>query len=258
MGDNDHGHAAFCHVLNDGENLLDHLRVQGGGGLVKEHHLRLHGQGTHNGKPLLLAAGQTAGILLRLVREAHPRQKGQSLPLGLLLGHLLLQNRGQGDVFQHRQVGKYVEILEYHADFLTKAADLRFFGRELPAVKENLSGGGLLQQVEAAQQGALASAGGADDGENLLPVDRGGDSLQNLQSAKPLGQVRGLQNDLLSHRLPASSPCRTPPRTGRSPAEGKRRPLQSGAVGPGRWPTARFCSWSSAPPRKTPRPGRSL
>ena len=39
------------------------LGVQGGGGLVKEHDLGLHGQGTDNGDALLLAAGQLVGGL---------------------------------------------------------------------------------------------------------------------------------------------------------------------------------------------------
>ncbi len=61
MGDHDHGHAFAGQVRHHIEDLVDHLRVQGGGGFVKEHDLGLHGQGPGNGHPLLLAARELAG-----------------------------------------------------------------------------------------------------------------------------------------------------------------------------------------------------
>ena len=52
------------------QHLLGQLRVQGAGGLVKAEDFRVHAQGAGDGHPLLLAAGQLVGVLVRLVGKA--------------------------------------------------------------------------------------------------------------------------------------------------------------------------------------------
>src|SRR6266404_3620272 len=44
MGDDDHGHTVACQIGHDVQNLLDHLRIQRGCRLVKEHDDRIHGK----------------------------------------------------------------------------------------------------------------------------------------------------------------------------------------------------------------------
>ena len=118
VGDDENGHAAAGQLPDDVQDLLDHFRVQSGGWLVKKHDLRLHGHGPDDGQPLLLAAGELPGILIGLVPQTHPAQQGHGLLFRLILGDLLFQNRGQCHIFQHRQVGEHIEMLEHHADAL--------------------------------------------------------------------------------------------------------------------------------------------
>ena len=52
------------------EHLADELGVEGRGGLVEEHQLRVHRQGPGDGDPLLLAAGELGRVGVRLVAQA--------------------------------------------------------------------------------------------------------------------------------------------------------------------------------------------
>ena len=81
-------------------------------------------------------------------------------------------------------------------------------------VKADLTGGGSFQQVDAAQQGGLAGAGGADDAGHVAGGDGKVDVLQNLMGAEGLGQVaassRIVSTHLSSLSLPGSdSPLRS-------------------------------------------------
>ena len=75
MGDHEHGHPLRSQALDDVEDLGDHLRVEGGCGLIEEHDLGIHGQGTGNRHALLLAAGQLGRALVRLIGQADPLQE---------------------------------------------------------------------------------------------------------------------------------------------------------------------------------------
>ena len=194
MGDDEDGHAAAGQLPDDVQDLLDHFRVQSGGWLVKKHDLRLHGHGPDDGQPLLLAAGELPGILVGLVSQAHPAQQGHGLFFRLVLGDLLFQHRSQGHVFQHRQVGEHVEMLEHHADALAVLGDVQLFVGDVLALEKDLAAVRRFQQVQTPEKGGLAAAGGADDGHHLATADLGGDALQHLQLAETLFQVPGFQN----------------------------------------------------------------
>ena len=194
VGDDENGHAAAGQLPDDVQHLLDHFRVQSGGWLVKKHDLRLHGHGPDDGQPLLLAAGELPGILIGLVPQAHPAQQGHGLLFRLILGDLLFQNRGQCHIFQHRQVGEHIEMLEHHADALAVLGDVQLFVGDVLSLEEDLAAVRGFQQVQATEKRGLAAAGGADDGHHLAPADSRGDALQHLQLAEALFQVPGFQN----------------------------------------------------------------
>ena len=80
-----HGHAGLRQLHHHIQHLFDHLRVERGGRLVKEHDLGLHRQGAGDRHTLLLPAGKLAGELLRLLGDAHPLQQLHSHSLGFLL-----------------------------------------------------------------------------------------------------------------------------------------------------------------------------
>ena len=94
VGHDDHGHTFLCQLLHDVQDLADHLRVQGGGRLVEEHELGLHGQGANDGDALLLAAGELVGVGVGLLHQVHALQQLHGQLVGLLLLHPARLNGG--------------------------------------------------------------------------------------------------------------------------------------------------------------------
>jgi hypothetical protein len=54
MRHDEHRHTAASQIPHHHEHLSDELRVERGGDLVEEHHVRVHHQRTGDGDPLLL------------------------------------------------------------------------------------------------------------------------------------------------------------------------------------------------------------
>ena len=106
VGDDDHGHFLLRQPAYDLEHLAGKLRVKGAGGLVKKEDVRVHGQRSCYGHPLLLSAGELAGITLRLVLKAHFCQKALCLGVCLAFTELLHIYRCICHVFQNRIMGK--------------------------------------------------------------------------------------------------------------------------------------------------------
>ena len=67
------------------EHLTHHLGVKGGGGLVKQHHLGVHGQSAGNGHALLLAARELGWVFVLVGQQAHTLQVLESMGLSLVL-----------------------------------------------------------------------------------------------------------------------------------------------------------------------------
>lgn len=143
MGYQGHGNACMSQVLNDLQNLLYHLRVQGAGGFIKQHNLRLHGQGPGYGNSLLLAAGQLSRIGVRLLHQTHQFQKLQGVFRCLVLWYLVHLHRSIGHIFHNRHMGKQVKMLEHHADILSDSLDISLWNRNIRTVYEHLTLGGL-------------------------------------------------------------------------------------------------------------------
>ena len=200
VGHDDAGHAALRQLLDHLQHPLDHLRVQGAGGLVKEHDLRVHGHGPHDGKALLLSPGELPGIDLGLVGQTHLFQQLHGLSLRLVLRHAVYLAGGQGDVLQHGEMGENIELLEHHADALAVPAQVLGLGVHFRPVQQDLSRAGRLQQVQAAEKGGFAAAGGADHGDHLAPVDLLVNAPEHLKGAEILFETHGLdQRHLFSH-----------------------------------------------------------
>ena len=206
MGDDDHGGLLFHQAPDDPQHLSGELRVQGRGGLVKAQDIRFQGQGSGDGHPLLLAAGELAGVVACPLLQAHFGEQLQTFLLNLLQNGLFVglevgplpgqQLLGQGHVFQGCILGKQVEGLKHHAEVEAFFAN---FGIGLAAavggVKDDVAphrDGALirgLQEVQAPQQGGLAAARGADDGQGLALLQVKADILQHPGGAKVFFQV---------------------------------------------------------------------
>ena len=169
------------------QHLAHHLGIQGGGWLVKKHDLGPHGEGPGDGDALLLSAGELVGVGVPLILQTHGLQQLHGLALALLLIPLFNQGGGQHDVVQHRQVGKEVKLLEHHTHAQEHLVGAPGVGADqIHIVEEDLSPCGLFQQVQAAQKGGLAAAGGAHNGHHLAGLDLDVDALEHLVLAKAL------------------------------------------------------------------------
>jgi hypothetical protein len=94
--------------------------------------------------------------------------------------------------------GHRVEALEHHPDAgaqpvalgLRRAAAMASAQcGDIRAVEQDLPGVGAFQQVEAAQQCALARAGGADDADDIAGRDVERHAAQHAERAEAFGQV---------------------------------------------------------------------
>ena len=251
MGDHHHRHALPGQLLHDLQHLAHHFGVQGGSGLVKEHQLRLHGQGTDNGDPLLLPTGKLGRVGIRPVRQPHALQQLDRLRIGFSLLHKAGAHRRQGNVSADGHIGKEIEVLEHHPHLAAHLVDLRLRVGDLGAAEGDRTGRGRLQQVEAAQERGFARAGRPDD-HHLFP---GGDVLadivQHQVAAEGFGQVFNVD-----HFDAASFPACPEARSGPS------RPPDTSRQCPRRG-TCTHRSWRPpprqsrpAPYRRWPRPGR--
>ena len=187
-----HGHALLGQRLHDVQHLAHHFRVQSGGGLVEQQHLRVHGQRPGDGHPLLLTAGDLPGLGVDIGGHTHLFQIFQCLLPGLLLAALEDLHLSHHAVFEDRHIVEQVEGLEHHAHMGAVLRGIDAPARHIGAVVEDLTAAGGLQQVDTPQQRGLAGAGSADDGNNVALLDSKVNIPQNLMGAKGLAEVTDL------------------------------------------------------------------
>ena len=181
VGDHDDGGALF--LLQPAHKVQD-LRlngdVQGGGGFIGDHQVRVadHGHADHD--PLAQAAGKLVGIgavaLLRLW-DAHLTEYLDGALLGLLLGDLLMQQDGFADLLSDcvYRIQRGHGFLEDHG--YPVAADLIHFldglWHQIFSVQKDLpfdDPAGLLHQMHNGHGShAFATAGFADDTHDRSP-----------------------------------------------------------------------------------------
>ena len=115
----------------------------------------------------------------------------------LILGQLLAEKfLGQGDIFQRRVLRKEIKGLEHQTKVEALLPHLGLpLGEGIVGVKNHIAvdGNGAvvggLQKVEAAQQGGLAAARGANDGQGLALLQGEADILQHPGGAEMLFNV---------------------------------------------------------------------
>ncbi len=188
---------ALLHGIAEGNgrtlrNLLGLLIFIGGGYLLGRH-------------ALLLAAGEFAGILpFDLLRQADLGQVVARAGHGVVAVHSQDVDRALDHVLQHRQVAPQVEMLEDHrqpaADLLqlpgiggAQLAQGAGTGAQFLVADADAPGTGLFQEVDAAQEGALARAGGADDADHVSLAGPERNAPEHLMAAVALVDVFDLQ-----------------------------------------------------------------
>ena len=108
-----------------------------------------------------------------------------------LLQNLHLANNA---VFQDGHVIKQVKRLEHHANMAAVGSRIEATADNILAMVQNLTGSGILQQIDATQQGGLTGTGSTDDGSHVTLVDCKVNIPENFMGAEGLGQVIDLQN----------------------------------------------------------------
>ena len=202
VGDDDHRHALPGELLHDRQDLADQLRIEGRGGLVEEHHLRVHHQCPGDRDPLLLAARQLTRVERRPGGQADARQH-----VARLLARLGLRSPadlGQADhhVLERAHVWKQVEALEDHPDLRPLACQLRLgeTGSATPvadaqaaALEADLAGVDRLEEGQTAKHRALARSRRPEDRPDIAPLDGERHAAQDLVVAVALVDVDRLQ-----------------------------------------------------------------
>ena len=168
VGDDDDGHAETpAGVLQQLQDRLARVIVQGAGGLVAEKELRVLREGPGDGDALLFAAGELGRKVLRPLFQTHlfqhlPRIQGPGREL-----------RRDLDVLQRREIRDQVIELEHKAHVVpTVGGELGFIkGRDLLPVDGHAAVGEAIHPAQNVQERGLPGAGFPDDHADLAPLD---------------------------------------------------------------------------------------
>ena len=168
--------------------------------LVEEQDVRLVGQRTRQGHPLALAAGALGDILAVVgLGQAQLRHQFERARLARRRIDALHLQR-ELDVLSDRPMREQRQRLEYHAG-------RPLVGRQIVdalAAQQDVAAARRLHAGQHAQHRRLATAGRADDGEELTLVEIQVYVVHRSQGAKGLGQAAQLQYRYASHeaRIP--------------------------------------------------------
>ena len=172
VGDHEHRGAPAVDLAEQVHNLEGQGGVDIPGGLVRHDHAGVVHQGPGQTHPLLLAAGELGGIVLRLVLQPHQaedvRHPGLDGPGGS--SH---HPHSEGHVVVDRHVVDEAEVLEDDAHLPADVGDLPLadVGHVHP-VHNHLAGVGALLTHNQLEESALAGAGRAHD-KHKLPFFHG-------------------------------------------------------------------------------------
>ena len=204
MGDHEHGHARCRKFTHDAKDLADEFGVEGGGGLVKEHELRLHRNSARDRNTLLLTTRELNRVRLGLVGQSDLLKQFHRALLRVFRLHALDMNRCFDDVLERGAVTKEVEVLEHHANLAALAGGI--FLRDLVeyavlfAVADELTidvqatSSDLFQVIHATQERGFTGTRWADEAGDLALVYLKVDALENVESAEGLPHIYGLNH----------------------------------------------------------------
>ena len=140
---------------------LPHLHVQVGEGLIQQHHAGLGRQGPGQGEPLPLASGEFMGIAVLQPLQAE-QGKQPAHPIGSLSPAQAEAGIGHGV-----EMGKEGVVLKDHPHPPTLRRQEAGVAGHLPPINPDPTTLGLFKAGDQAQQGGLATAGGAQQAEQF-------------------------------------------------------------------------------------------
>ena len=201
VGDHDRGDALALQALEQVEQVLGVVVVEGGGGLVEDQQLHLLRQRLGDLDQLLLADTEVLDLGERVLRETDPREELDGLPVGAVPADDAVRGRlvAEEDVLGDRQLGDQGELL---------VDDHDPGGLALPDVLEldDLSleddvaviGPVRVDAAEHLHQRRLAGAVLPADRVDVAAVDGEADVAERLNARELLGDGAHLQ-DRLAH-----------------------------------------------------------
>ena len=144
--------------------------VEVAGGFVGKQHARAMHECAGDRHALLLAAGQLGRVVSAARGQA---DRFQRVARALAGGTAAFQFQRQHHVFLGGQRGQQVERLEHETDQPPAQIGAGLFVQLLQrmAIQRDAAGIRRVQPGQQAEQGGLARAGGADDGETLARAD---------------------------------------------------------------------------------------
>jgi hypothetical protein len=178
--------------------LLAQLGVEIRQGLVEKEKAGVEDQGTGQGDPLLLAPGESAGVLV--TEPGQPDHGEHFLDAGAdLRSRPLPYLEGVGHVLRHRHVGPDRVRLEdqaYVPPFGRHDDPVGGRGHGL-AVDGDEPGLGLLETRDAAQGRCLPAPAWSEQGQNLPPLHSEGDPGHGCLAAEALAEP--LDEEVVGH-----------------------------------------------------------
>src|SRR5206468_1180378 len=100
---------------------------------------------------------------------------------GLRPGHLANPDWRQGEVFQHVQMRKQIEVLEHHSNLSADELDVLEVVAQFHIVDDDLALLMLLQAIDTANERRLSGPRRTTDHDTLAPVNREVDVFQNVE-----------------------------------------------------------------------------
>ena len=200
VGDHDDGLTEV--VAHAGQRLQEGRGrggVEGPGGLVGEDDLGAADESAGDGDSLLLAAGELSGAVGEAVADAQGCDDGV---MPVRVGGAVGQAGGQEDVLLRGEGGQEVEGLEDEAELVAAHGGqlLVVHAGQIAAGDEDVPGCGGVQAGQAVQEGGLARARRAHDGDELAAAHGQAHAVQGghprLAGAVDLGEVPGLDHDV--------------------------------------------------------------
>ncbi len=181
-GGDDGGPAFLIHLAEEVDDRLAGVEVEVAGGFVGENDGGVVGEGAGDGDALLLAAGELRRLVEEAMAEFDPFEDAGGFLVGVCVRHAGEDHR-EGDIFKSSHHGDEIERLKNVPD-LAGAQPGEFQGVELgdvDFVDEDFAGGRFVEAADRVEEGGLAGAGGAHDGDVLAFVDGEGDAFEDVE-----------------------------------------------------------------------------
>ncbi|MNM96029.1 hypothetical protein D3C81_1084930 [compost metagenome] len=211
-----HGQGFFLVVGNEDEgdaglrldrlqfltHRLAQLEVECGQRLVEQQHLGMRRQRAGQGDALLLAAGKLGRLALGEAFHLHQREHFTDALGDLRTAHALahrLRLQAEGQVLGDGHVREQCVVLEHRVH---RALERRAVGDVL-AIQEDFPGGGKLEAGDHPQQGGLAAAGRAEQGEEFVVADIQVDAFQRHRAAVRIAVDLAYRTNRYRRRLQA-------------------------------------------------------